>query len=608
MFLLKNVLFKNFLGGRCFMPSEVNLLKLLIEIDELLLRVENEESLFPDVLKSIIETGGYSGAELKIKKEEKYQVFERGEKEHYIPFSLPINYKDINLGSLTIYSDNVIPKDSFEDKILRSLAINIGIGIYFFRLRGLLENASREWRATFDSIKDIIFVSDTKGTILRANKPLSNFLEIEIDDILGKNYLELLNFFFEEDYLKKMLEKKEGINFNLKYENHWYNVSIYPVYKNSEIIRANFVISDITEIIESRERYKKLFEEAPVAFMEEDFSEFKKHIYELRRRGVINLRDYFKERKDEFYELIKKIKILEVNKECISLYEGEKKEDFIGKDLSIIFGEKSFENSLNNLEKMIEKIEGFQYENINYTLKGNEKYLLIKFIIFPEYRDTWQRILVSLVDITEKRETEEKLRKNYVIVNKAFYQIIDVITNFCLKKDPYTHIHQIRVSELATAISEEMGLSKDTIERIKIAGLLHDIGKILLPPEILNKPGKLNIVEFELIKTHPKLGYEVLENLEYPYFIAPIVLQHHERLNGSGYPLGLREDEIIFEAKIIQVADVVEAISSYRPYRPSLGIDKALEEIEKGKGTLFDPQVVDICIHLFKNKGFKFSK
>jgi len=166
---------------------------------------------------------------------------------------------------------------------------------------------------------------------------------------------------------------------------------------------------------------------------------------------------------------------------------------------------------------------------------------------------------------------------------------------------------QQRVSQLATAIAKELNLSPDKIEGIRIASLIHDIGKIGLPTEILSKPSKLTDIEFGLIKGYSQIGYDVLKSIDFPYPIARIVLQHHEKINGTGYPNNLKGDKILLEAKIIGVADVVEAISSHRPYRPALGIDAALEEITQNKGTLHDPEVVDACLKLFKEKDFEFK-
>jgi len=175
-------------------------------------------------------------------------------------------------------------------------------------------------------------------------------------------------------------------------------------------------------------------------------------------------------------------------------------------------------------------------------------------------------------------------------------------------RDPYTAGHQRRVTILACAIAEEMGLTEEQFDGLRLAGLIHDIGKITVPAEILNKPGRISELELNIIKTHPEAGYKVLKEIAFPWPVARIVLQHHERLNGSGYPQGLKDGEIMLEAKILAVADVVEAMASHRPYRPALGIEAALHEITMNKGILYDPDVTDICAQLFTVKGFALGQ
>ncbi|TXT35290.1 MAG: hypothetical protein FD135_5001 [Comamonadaceae bacterium] len=174
-------------------------------------------------------------------------------------------------------------------------------------------------------------------------------------------------------------------------------------------------------------------------------------------------------------------------------------------------------------------------------------------------------------------------------------------------RDPYTAGHQRRVSELATRIAREMGLPDEQAIGIQLAAAIHDLGKIRIPAEILSKPGRLSSIEFQLMQTHAQAGYDILKDVAFPWPIATIILQHHERLDGSGYPQGLKEDQILLESKIVAVADVVEAMSSHRPYRPSLGIDMALDEIERNRGTHYAPEVVDVCIKLFREQGYQVS-
>lgn len=210
-------------------------------------------------------------------------------------------------------------------------------------------------------------------------------------------------------------------------------------------------------------------------------------------------------------------------------------------------------------------------------------------------------------DITDRKRAQEQLDKTLENLRNAMGGTIRVIAQVVETKDPYTAGHQRRVSNLARAIGTEMGLSRDIIEGIRMAGVIHDIGKVSVPAEILSKPGKLTNKEFELIKDHPQTGFDILKDVEFPWPIADIVLQHHEKLDGSGYPQGLKDDQICLEARIVAVADVVEAIASHRPYRPSLGIKVALEEISRNKGVLYDAGAVDACLRLFEEKGFTFT-
>ncbi len=210
-------------------------------------------------------------------------------------------------------------------------------------------------------------------------------------------------------------------------------------------------------------------------------------------------------------------------------------------------------------------------------------------------------------DITQRKLSEKALQKSVTQLKKANEGIIQAIVMAVETRDPYTAGHQKRVATLAQAIALELGLTQQQIEAIRIAATIHDLGKISIPADILSKPTKLTEIEFSLIKTHSESGYRILRDIEFEFPLAQIVLQHHERFDGSGYPKGIKDQEILLEAKIIAVADVVEAMASFRPYRQALGIDKALEEILNSRGRLYEPRVVDACVRLFKEKGFTFD-
>jgi PAS domain S-box-containing protein len=217
------------------------------------------------------------------------------------------------------------------------------------------------------------------------------------------------------------------------------------------------------------------------------------------------------------------------------------------------------------------------------------------------------QIAVIAKDITTIKLTEEKLQDTLETLRKTVGATIQVIASTVEVRDPYTSGHQIRSADLARAIATEMGLSPEKIKGIRMAGSIHDLGKISIPAEILSKPTKLSDIEFALIKEHARKGYEMLKDVESPWPLAEIVYQHHERMDGSGYPRNLKGEEICMEARILAVADVVEAMASHRPYRPGLGIEAALKEIEKNSGVFYDNAVADACLRLFREKGFKLE-
>jgi PAS domain S-box-containing protein len=208
--------------------------------------------------------------------------------------------------------------------------------------------------------------------------------------------------------------------------------------------------------------------------------------------------------------------------------------------------------------------------------------------------------LAYLRDMTERMQVEDKLTESRENLRKALGATVEAIASMVETRDPYTAGHQRRVSDLACAIAQEKGIEHGGIESIRMAGMIHDIGKISVPAEILSKPGRLSQIEISLIRVHPQAGYDILKDIEFPWAIGQIILQHHERMNGSGYPQGLKGDQVCFEARIVAVADVVEAMASHRPYRPGLGLETALEEISANRGTLYDEKVVDACLKVFE--------
>ncbi|MBL0713637.1 MAG: response regulator [Desulfosarcina sp.] len=215
---------------------------------------------------------------------------------------------------------------------------------------------------------------------------------------------------------------------------------------------------------------------------------------------------------------------------------------------------------------------------------------------------SYRRNLEQMVD-----ERTDSLQQSMNKLENAMNGIVRAIAHTVETRDPYTAGHQRRVADLATAIAQEVGFTKDQIEAVRVASIIHDLGKISVPAEILSKPSRLTVNEFNLIKEHPKVGYDIVKDIEFPWDVSTMIYQHHEKIDGSGYPLGVAGDEILPESRVLTVADVVEAMASHRPYRPGLGVDVALGEIDKNKGKLYDPEMVRACISLFNSKRFSFD-
>jgi len=294
------------------------------------------------------------------------------------------------------------------------------------------------------------------------------------------------------------------------------------------------------------------------------------------------------------------------NRKCEEII-GYRREELVGKnflELNILS-----ENSLNKAAQLLQvNIEGKSTGPDEIELISKEGRLIPVEINTSVVQRMGQGIVLAFVrDITERKHAEEELQDTLESLRKAFGATIQALVSAVEARDPYTAGHQIRSADLARTIATEMGLPHEKIEGIRVAGSIHDIGKLSIPAEILSKPAKLSELEFSLIKEHARRGYEMLKDVESPWPLAEIVHQHHERIDGSGYPRNLKGEEILIEARILTVADVVEAMASHRPYRPSLGIEAALEEIEKNSGIFYDKTVADACLRLFREKGFQLS-
>jgi len=283
---------------------------------------------------------------------------------------------------------------------------------------------------------------------------------------------------------------------------------------------------------------------------------------------------------------------------------GRSLEELLGEKPNIIFADEQALEEINHETRE----QGFvkEKELSLLTCDGKE----IPVLIYTQARGDGldnMSYVATLINISKRKKAEEEAKQSAERLISAMEDTIEAMAMIVEMRDPYTAGHQRRVASLSRAIAREMNYSEDQLRALHLAALIHDIGKVRVPAEILTNPDGLTEAEFSMIKMHPLIGYEILKTIELPWPIAQIVYQHHERMNGSGYPKGLSGEDIIMEARILAVADVVEAISSHRPYRAAYSIDKALDEIWKHRGTLYDTNVVQTCLELFRENKFSFK-
>ncbi|MCX7966628.1 MAG: PAS domain-containing protein [Syntrophorhabdaceae bacterium] len=499
-----------------------------------------------------------------------------------------------------------------------------------------IAESEERYRRFIEASSDMIFLKDEDFRYVMANKAYLDFIKKEEKEIIGKTSFEV----FPEDVAKRFasadklaLEKNSLIITEETSRGRIYEIRKFPVMLPNLKKGVGGFIRDVTDnreniraLKESREGYhhlnlvlKAILNVKKLINQEKDVERLVGHachiLVETRGYGhaLILLRDHYHiissssnvfktEDMKSLEELVKHktpdciIRAFNDSEAVIVDPHSECPECPIGKEM--------IDHRCCNLKiEHEDRIYGILSVSLSkkFINSNEEKELLIgvaKDLGFAIY---------SIEQEKKRIEAEQQLKESYNRLRRIIGSVIDVISLAVESRDPYTAGHQKRVANLARYIAQEMGLSPEQIESVRMAGTIHDLGKIAIPAEILSTPRKLTPVEFELVKQHPGNGYEILKNIDYLKTVAEIVYQHHEKLDGSGYPRGLKGDEILIEARILSVADVVEAIASHRPYRPALGIDTALNEIEKNAGMLYDKDVVYACLKLFKEKGFKLE-
>lgn len=427
------------------------------------------------------------------------------------------------------------------------------------------------------SISSIAF-ADMKGNVTYANNSfIKHWGYSGEEEVIGKH---ISKFAVSKKQIKNIISslfagkgyvgegyalRKDGSTFTAQLSANLVTASDgKPICMMASFIDISERINAEKALIESENKYRQLFNNMTVGFGLHEM------IYDNKGLAV----DY---------------RFLEVNPAFEKLT-GLKASVIVGKTVKTVLPDTE-QYWIDNYARVFQNEGNVIFENYSKELK--------KWYEARAFKVAKNKFAAIFSDITEQKQSFIRLQKILDTTTKAVSSIVEV-------KDPYTAGHQERVAKLSVAIAKELKLDKKIISAINTAALLHDLGKIAIPPSILSKPSKLTDIEIGFIKTHPRIGSDVLKNVDYDYPIAKIVLQHHERINGSGYPDGIRDKDIMFESKIIAVADTVEAMSSHRPYRPAVGINEALKEIENNKGILYDTDAVNVCLKLFKSKKFEF--
>ncbi len=441
-----------------------------------------------------------------------------------------------------------------------------------------LRESESKFRALVDQIPDALFLHDLDGNIVEVNREnveLYGYSKEEISNLKVRD--------IDPDSVKRednrnfwnKLKGKKVIKFETKHRK-----------KDGSLFPANITISAI-----------QLKDKKYILAIAEDLSE-KRKVEEILQENEEFLKAMISCSPLALYSIDLNGNLLTWNKSAEKMF-GWTAKEVLGKQLPMI--PKGSQNEFLTLRSKVLTDKGFVgKELIRQRKNGTQFPMSLSVAPIHDKNGKIVGIMSAAEDITNRIQAKKKLVK-------AMNATIETLSNIVGTRDPYTSDHQDKVAQLSTKIAQELKLSEDRIEGIRIASLIHDVGKMGIPSEILTKPSKLTDLEFLLIKNHPQIGYDILKDIDFTHPIAKIVLQHHERINGSGYPNQLKGDDILLEARIIGVADVVEAMMSHRPYRPALGIEEALAEIVKNKGILYDSKVANICIKLFKEKGFEFE-
>lgn len=453
-----------------------------------------------------------------------------------------------------------------------------------------LKMLEERYRLSFENTSDVIFIVDENLNILSMSQSAEKILGYKPEEFIGKLVTDMKHIFtpasFERAIADAMLILK-GETISAKIYEFMAKdgtikigeVSGSPITQKGQVTGFVSIARDITD----RRR------------MEDEL-----------RNSAQKYRTILEDMNDMYYELDLKGNMTFFNKALLSLT-ARSPEELQGMNFRDYMSSEGSEDALKIFGEIYKTGKPRLFVNEIVTKTGEVKYFESQAGLLLDENKQPIGFRGIARDITDRKKAQDERDQVLARLRKTLGTMIQAMSAAVEARDPYTSGHQRRVAALARSIAAEMNLSRDQIEGIRMAASIHDMGKISIPAEILSMPRKLSKLEFDLVKTHSQAGHDIIKDIDFPWPIANIILQHHERINGSGYPHGLRGDNILLEARILAVADVVETMASYRPYRPALGLDTALEEITRNKNILYDGEVVEACLKIFREKKYEFT-
>jgi len=442
-----------------------------------------------------------------------------------------------------------------------------------------VRRAQRQWQETFDAMNDAVCLLDMEGRILRCNHSLSALTGRPAGELTGAACYSVIHGTTApppDCPMPRMMQSRKSEKLVFQPGDRWLEVKVEPMFdEEGRISGAVHIIADITD------RRKK---ELELRRWE--------HIFQNAQWGIA-----VSSGEGQIMDA--------VNPAFATMHGYDHPDELVGRSIEEIYTPESRLELAENIQRSQEKGHD-TFEAWHLRKDGSRFPVLLDTTTVKDEQGQFLYRVVNCNDITERREMEEDKARGVERLRKGLNATVQAIAQVVETRDPYTAGHQRRVADLSRAIAEEMGLTGERIEGLRMAALIHDLGKIGIPSDLLSKPLKLSAVEFNLVQVHAQAGYDILKDIDFPGPVAEIVLQHHERMDGSGYPQGLKGEAILERARILAVADTVEAMASHRPYRPALGLAAALKEIEAGRGRLYDAAIVDACLRVFREKGYRF--